>query len=163
LIANGKKLPLTSNVIVDQVAALDLVDQLRVAVPEEVRAAKRINAEGERIVERSQEEAERTIARAQEQAAFLIEERGLADAAHQESRRIIAAAEDDAEEVRRGADEYAASVLIGLEGDLVRTLQSIKKGVALLDERRASLLATEIEGEAFAADEEAGASQAVRS
>ena len=163
MIANGKKLPLTSNVIVDQVAALDLVDQLRVAVPEEVRAAKRINAEGERIVERSQEEAERTIARAQEQAAFLIEERGLADAAHQESRRIIAAAEDDAEEVRRGADEYAASVLIGLEGDLVRTLQSIKKGVALLDERRASLLATEIEGEAFAADEEAGASQAVRS
>jgi hypothetical protein len=121
------------------VAALDLIDQLRVAVPEEVRAAKRINAEGERIIEKSQEEAERTLARAQEQAAFLIEERGLTEAAQEEGRQIIAQAEDDADEVRRGADEYAASILIGLEGDLVRTLQSIKKGIALLDERRAAL------------------------
>lgn len=127
-------------------AALDLVDQLRVAVPEEVRAAKRINAEGERIIEKAQEEAERTIARAQEQAAFLIEERGLTEAAREESQRIIAAAEGEAEEIRRGADEYAASVLIGLEGDLVRTLQSIKKGVALLDERRAALRGGEAEG-----------------
>jgi len=139
LLANGKKLPLTSNVIVDQVAALDLIDQLRVAVPEEVRAAKRINAEGERIIEKAQEEAEGILARAQEQAAFLIEERGLTEAAQEEGRRIVAQAEDDADEVRRGADEYAASILIGLEGDLVRTLQSIKKGIALLDERRAAL------------------------
>jgi len=28
---------------------------------------------------------------------------------------------------------------VGLEGDVVRTLQSIKKGIALLDERRAAL------------------------
>jgi hypothetical protein len=31
------------------------------------------------------------------------------------------------------------SVLVGLEGDVVKTLQSIKKGIALLDERRATL------------------------
>jgi len=125
--------------VVDQVAALDLIDQLRVAVPEEVRAAKRINSEGERIIEKAQEEAERIIARAQEQAAFLIDERGLTQAAEEESRRIIRQAENEGEDVRRGADEYAAAVLIGLEGDVVKTLQSIKKGIALLDERRASL------------------------
>ena len=139
LIANGKKLPLTNNVVIDQVGALDLIDQLRVAVPEEVRAAKRINSEGERIIEKAQEEAERVIARAQEQATFLIEERGLTLSAQEESRRIIEQSEDEASEVRRGADEYAASVLIGLEGDVVRTLQSIKKGIQLLDERRATL------------------------
>jgi hypothetical protein len=167
LLANGKKLPLTSNVVVDQVAALDLIDQLRVAVPEEVRAAKRINAEGERILEKAQEEAERILARAQEQAAFLIEERGLTEAAQEEGRRIVALAEDDADEVRRGADEYAASILIGLEGDLVRTLQSIKKGIALLDERRAALHGAEggpeetYEGEFE--DEEEGAPLPARS
>jgi F0F1-type ATP synthase membrane subunit b/b' len=121
------------------VAALDLIDQLRVAVPEEVRAAKRINSEGERIIEKAQEEAERIVASAQEQAAFLIEERGLTAAAEDASGRIIGQAQDEAAEVRRGAVEYAASVLIGLEGEVVRTLQSIKKGIALLDERRASL------------------------
>jgi hypothetical protein len=129
------------------VAALDLIDQLRVAVPEEVRAAKRINSEGERIIEKAQEEAERVIARAQEQAAFLIEERGLLLAAQEESRRIVEAAEADAAEVRRGADEYAASVLIGLEGEVVRTLQSIKKGIQLLDERRAALRSSADEDE----------------
>jgi vacuolar-type H+-ATPase subunit E/Vma4 len=114
-------------------------------VPEEVRAAKRINSEGERIIDKAQEEAERIVARAQEQAAFLIDERGLTQAADEESGRIVARAEADAEEVRRGADEYAVSVLVGLEGDVVRTLQSIKKGIALLDERRAELRAPGME------------------
>lgn len=132
-------MPLTTNVVVDQNAALGLIDELRVAVPEEVRAAKRINAEGERIIEKAQEEAERIVARAQEQAAFLIDERGLTQQADAESRRIIAEAQADAEEVRRGADEYAVSVLVGLEGDVVKTLQSIKKGIDLLDSRRTEL------------------------
>jgi hypothetical protein len=137
VIANGKKLPLTTNVVVDQNAALGLIDELRVAVPEEVRAAKRINAEGERIIEKAQEEAERIVGRAQEQAAFLIDERGLTQSADVLSREVIAEAHRDADEIRRGADEYAVSVLVGLEGDVVKTLQSIKKGIALLDERRA--------------------------
>ena len=126
--------------MVDQNAALGLIDELRVAVPEEVRAAKRINSEGERIIETAQEEAERIVARAQEQAAFLIDERGLTQQAEAESRRIIGEAESDAEDVRRGADEYAVSVLVGLEGDVVKTLQSIKKGIAMLDERRSEMI-----------------------
>jgi len=130
-------LPLTSNVVIDQAAALGLIDELRVAVPEEVRAAKRINSEGERIIEKAQEEAERIVARSQEQAAFLIDERGLTQQAELESRRIIGQAEVDADDVRRGADQYAVSVLVGLEGEVVKTLQSIKKGINLLDERRA--------------------------
>jgi hypothetical protein len=136
IIANGRRLPLTTNVVIDQAAALGLIDELRVAVPEEVRAAKRINSEGERIIEKAQEEAERIVARAQEQAAFLIDERGLTQQAEVESRRIVGEAQLDADDVRRGADEYAVMVLVGLEGEVVKTLQSIKKGIALLDERR---------------------------
>ncbi len=139
MVANGRKLPLTTNVVVDQTAALDLIDELRHAIPEEVQSARRISAEGERIIERAQREAEEIIARAQEQAAFLIEERELTRAAQEESARILEQADLDAEEVRRGADEYAASILIALEGEVVRTLQGIKRGIALLDERRAQL------------------------
>jgi regulator of protease activity HflC (stomatin/prohibitin superfamily) len=141
LIANGKKLPLTTNVVVDQNAALGLIDELRVAVPEEVRAAKRINSEGERIIEKAQEEAERIVGRAQEQAAFLIDERGLTQAADAESQRIIAEAHGDADRIRAGADEYAVGVLEGLEGDVQKTLQSIQKGLNLLDDRRAAMIA----------------------
>ena len=146
IIANGRRLPLTTNVVVDQAAALGLIDELRVAVPEEVRAAKRINSEGERIIEKAQEEAERIVAKAQEQAAFLIDERGLTQQAEAESRRIIGEAESDAEDVRRGADEYAVNVLVGLEGDVVKTLQSIKKGIDLLDSRRSDLRSGDEDG-----------------
>jgi cell division septum initiation protein DivIVA len=131
-------LPLTHNAIIDRDAALNLIDELRVAVPEEVRAAKRINQEGERIIEKAQEEAERIVARAQEQAAFLISERGLTEAAADESRRIIAIAEEDAGGVRRGADDYASGVLSGLEEEVTRTLRSIERGIAMLDDRRAA-------------------------
>jgi hypothetical protein len=175
LIANGKPLPLTRNAIFDRDAALNLIDELRVAVPEEVRAAKRINSEGERIIEKAQEEAERIVARAQEQAAFLIEERGLTEAADAESRRMLALADEEAAQVRRGADEYAAGVLEGLEADVTRTLHSIERGIAMLDERRAAATpASEpvpvmadvdegygVSGETFE-DEEEGASPAVR-
>jgi hypothetical protein len=67
----------------------------------------------------------------------------IADA---ESRRIIAEAHDDAERIRAGADEYAVSVLEGLEGDVTKTLQSIQKGIALLDQRRADLSGQPVAG-----------------
>ena len=126
---------MTNNVVVDQKVALDLVDQLRVAVPEEVRSAKRTNADADRILENAQEERDRIIARAQEQAAFLIEERELTRAAEERSQQIVAEGHRQADEIRRGADEYAASVLIKLEGECIKALQSIKRGIALLDER----------------------------
>jgi hypothetical protein len=138
LIANGKNLPMTHNAIIDREAALNLIDELRAAVPEEVRAAKRINQEGERIIEKAQEEAERTVARAQEQAAYLIDERGLTEAAEEESQRIIAQAHDDGDMVRRGADEYAAGVLAAIEAEVTRSLRGIERGIAMLDERRAA-------------------------
>ncbi|HVM30161.1 MAG TPA: hypothetical protein VM305_05250 [Candidatus Limnocylindrales bacterium] len=139
MIAGGRAMPLTNNVIIDRERAYDLLDQLRAAVPEEIRQAKRINEETERIVERAQEESERILARAQEQAAFLIEERELTRAAEERSREIIADGQREADEIRRGADEYAQSVLVHLEGECIKALQSIKRGLALLDERHGTV------------------------
>lgn len=135
LVEQGRRLPGTNNVMVDKVAATDLIEQLRVAVPEEVRQAKRINEESSRLVERAQDEAERVIARAQEQAAFLIEERELTRAAEQRSEEIIEEAKGEAAEIQQGADAYAANVLVKLEGEVVKALQSIRRGLSALDER----------------------------
>ncbi len=132
-------MPITGRVLVDKDSILDLVDQLRVAIPEEVSAAKRINAEGERIIEKAQDEATRITSRAQEQAAFLIGERGLAEAAEAEGRRIVEEAEDAAAEIRRGADGYAASILDALEQEIAKALSGIRKGIEVLDDRRADL------------------------
>ena len=135
MIANGKKLPLTNNVVLDQATVLELIDQLRVSVPEEVRQARRITEEATRVVERAKDEADTVIARAQEQAAQMLEERELVRAAQQRAGELIEQAQAEAREVRRGADEYAAGVLIRLEGECIKALTSIKRGIDMLDER----------------------------
>jgi hypothetical protein len=134
-VASGKKLPLTNNVVLDQATVLELIDQLRVAVPEEVRQAKRINEEAGRIADRARDEADAVVARAQEQAAQMLEERELTKMAQQRAAELIDAATREAIEVRRGADEYAAGVLIRLEGECIKALTSIKRGIDMLDER----------------------------
>ena len=138
-IATGTGVPRTRKVLVDRDAVLDLIDQLRVAVPEEVHAAKRINAEGERIIEKANAEAARIAARAQEQAAYLIGERGLTETAEAEGRRIVDGAQRVADDVRLGADEYAAEILEGLESEVRKALAGIEKGIGVLDMRRAEL------------------------
>jgi bifunctional DNA-binding transcriptional regulator/antitoxin component of YhaV-PrlF toxin-antitoxin module len=135
LVAAGKKLPLTNNVVLDQAAVLELIDQLRVAVPDEVRQAKRITEEASRITERARDEGDAIIARAQEQAAQMLEERELVRMSQQRAGEILDGANHEAAEVRRGADEYAAGVLIRLEGECIKALTSIKRGIDMLDER----------------------------
>jgi len=135
LVAAAKKVPLTNNVVLDQAAVLELVDQLRVSVPDEVRQAKRITEEAGRLTERAHEEADQIAARAQEQAAQMLEERELVKLAQQRAAEIIDQASRESAEVRRGADEYAAGVLIRLEGECIKALTSIKRGIDMLDER----------------------------
>ncbi len=139
LVATGTGVPATRKVLVDKDAVLELIDQLRVAVPEEIHAAKRINAEGERILEKANEEAGRIAARAQEQATYLIGERGLTEVAQAEGRRIIADANNVADGVRLGADAYAAEILQSLEAEVRKALAGIEKGIDVLDVRQAEL------------------------
>ena len=156
LIATGTGVPTTRKVLVDKDAVLELVDQLRVAVPEEVHAAKRINAEGERIIEKAQEEASRVTARAQEQATFLIGERGLTEAAEAEGRRIVADADQAADGVRLGADAYAAQILETLESEVRKALAGIEKGIDVLVARQAELQPDETAAPAEATDADLG-------
>ena len=139
LVATGTGVPATRKVLVDKDAVLELIDQLRVAVPEEIHAAKRINAESERIIEQANDEAGRIIARSQEQATYLIGERGLTEVAQAEGRRIMAEAGDAADGVRLGADAYAAQVLESLEAEVRKALAGIEKGIDVLEARQAEL------------------------
>lgn len=138
-IATGTGVPRTRKILVDKDAVLDLIDQLRVAVPEEIHAAKRINAEGERIIEKANEEAARIAARAQEQATYLIGEKGLTEAAQAEGRQIISDAMAAADDTRAGADEYAAQILSTLEAEVRKALAGIEKGMDVLEARQAEL------------------------
>ena len=123
--------------MVDQAYALDLIDQLRMTIPEEIKTAKRVNSEVDRLLEQAREEAEKILARAQEQATYLIEERELTRQAEEMGLEIVRQARAESDGIRRGADDYAADALGRLEVEVMRTLKSIRLGLDLLDERRA--------------------------
>lgn len=136
LVVNARKLPMTNNVVLDQAALLDLIDQLRVAIPEEVKQARRINQESDRVLGRAREEAEQIIAAAQEQAALLLQDQVILREAEGRAEDIERRAQSKADETMRGADQYATDVLLRLQGDLEKTLSVIAKSLEVLEERQ---------------------------
>jgi hypothetical protein len=139
LVVNGKKVPMTGQIMLEQAAVLDLIDQLRVAIPEEVKQARRINQESDRVLTKAREEAEQIIGAGQEQAALLLQDQSIIREAESRSQDVLDRAQVKAEETMHGADQYAADVLVRLESDLVKTLSVIKKSLEVLEERRAEL------------------------
>ena len=136
LVVNARKVPMTSQVILEQAAILDLIDQMRVAIPEEVKSARRIVQESERVVQKAREEGEQIIGAAQEQAAILLQDQSILRDAELRAGDMEKQAQSKADETMRGADQYAADVLIRLESDLVKTLSIVKKSLEVLEERR---------------------------
>ena len=61
LIMEGRVIPLSTRVAVDKEPLLDIVDQMRLSVPAEVKKAKRIQQERERIIAQANEEAGRIV------------------------------------------------------------------------------------------------------
>jgi cell division septum initiation protein DivIVA len=135
LVVNARKVPMTSQIILEQATILDLVDQLRIAIPEEVRAARRINQESDRVLGKAREEAEQIIGAAQEQAALLLQDQSILRDAEMKAQELIDRAQAKSDETMRGADQYAADVLVRLESDLVKTLSIIKKSLEVIEER----------------------------
>jgi len=163
-VANGRRVPLGRSVMIDQGAALDIIDQLRVTIPEEIKSARRVTNEAERLLEQAREEAEKILARAQEQATYLIEERELTRQAEELSHEIVRQAQLEGAGIRRGADDYASEVLENLENEVTRTLRTIRRGLDLLAERRQETPEPEPEPEAVEAEpyEEPADEQSVR-
>jgi vacuolar-type H+-ATPase subunit H len=135
LVVNARKVPMTSQIILEQATVLDLIDQLRVAIPEEVRTARRTNQETDRVLGRARDEAEQIIGAAQEQAALLLQDQSILREAESKSQELLDRAQSKSEETMSGADQYAADVLVRLESDLVKTLSIVKKSLEVLEER----------------------------
>lgn len=133
LVSGGARVPLTSRAIVDEQDFIDLLDQIRSSIPEEVRQAKRVSQEREKVILQAQAEADKIINTAREQATALLEENDLVRQAHEQANAYVQDALERAEDVRRGADEYALAALDELEQHLTRLLATIRKGKATLE------------------------------
>jgi cell division septum initiation protein DivIVA len=122
--------------IVDAQRSWDLIDQMRISVPEEVKQAQRVNQERDRIIAQAKEEAGRIIELARQDAGKLTEEHEIARQAQELATTIEARARRDADRVQLEADEYVMEVLAELDADLARTLTVVRNGIEKLRRER---------------------------
>jgi hypothetical protein len=158
LVASAQKMPIGNRAIIDRRRLLDLVDQMRVAIPQEVREAEALVAQRETLQREAEEEARIILARAEEHAARLIDEHEVTEGARRRADELAAQAElriedriADAnrdvqariDESRRlalqqmeTADDYAKELLRRLERQLSAFVSSVQSGIHQLEEPR---------------------------
>jgi hypothetical protein len=113
--------PFSGRLLVDEERVLDIIDRMRVAVPEELKQARKVIQEQDRL-----------LAEAQARVQQALEEKGLLAAVEEQRQRLIDQAERDAAQVRAGADEYARQVLEELDARLEKLVLSVRNGLSAL-------------------------------
>lgn len=143
LLTDSRRLPLTSGSLVNKEECLVIIDQLRVAIPQQFAEARRIQGEREQIIARAEQEAQMIVERAREEAEQILDEHGLIQEMDNRSALLADETRRKAEETMRGADEYAIKVLGELEDQLIALQTTIRNGLEILqqDGRTARLAA----------------------
>jgi cell division septum initiation protein DivIVA len=141
LLGESWRIPLSTFVVANEDELHDVIDQMRTAVPKEIRLAERIHQERERIIAQAKEEAERVVQLAEVDAAKLAEDHEIITAANQRAQTIIERAQREVETLKVDADNYARGVLESLGEQLslldsqVTTLQTIvRNGLVTLSQ-----------------------------
>src|SRR5215217_9081833 len=107
LVSMGKRVPLSSRVMVEEEEFLALVDQLRVAVPNEIKQAQRVIKERERIIGESQEEAAKILETARKRAEYFVSEQGILNEARQQSEELLRQVEERRNRSKSEIDDFA--------------------------------------------------------
>jgi cell division septum initiation protein DivIVA len=137
LFNSGFHIPLTNETVVNEERFLELIDQLRIAIPDEVKKAQQVVGQKERYLAQAQEEAQRTVNIAREKVESLVQRDSITSAAESRAEQIVAQARDDAVTIRSEADDYVLESLSRLEAEMGRLLQQVRNGIAKLNEEKA--------------------------
>jgi len=140
LFNESTSLPLTKKVAIDEEKLLDLIDQMRLAIPNEIKKAQSINNQKERIIAQSKEEANRIKSLAKEQSEKLISKDAIVQEAKIIAEEIKKRAREDTEMIKKEADQYAIDSLDYLEIELSKILTQVRNGmISLKDDQTANV------------------------
>jgi cell division septum initiation protein DivIVA len=138
LFNQSRPLPFTHNVIVDEDRMLDIIDQMRISIPEEVKKAQQVFTQRDRVLAQAQEEAGRKLVLAQEKADQLVDKDLLVQDAQKRANQIVEQARIEADNIRIGADQYAMDKLAELERAVQAIMNQTRNGIRVLEEKTSS-------------------------
>ena len=132
LFNESKPIWFTHSVVVDEDRMLDLIDQMRVTIPDEIKKSQQLLAQRDRIIAQATEEANRTIALAREKAEKLVENDPITHAAQIKAEQIIAQARLDCDQTKAETDQYILNSLRAMEMEMDKLSNQVKNGILAL-------------------------------
>ncbi|HLA07697.1 MAG TPA: hypothetical protein VJ022_09660 [Anaerolineales bacterium] len=136
LFNESKNIPLTRNVMVDEDRMLDIIDQMRIAIPEEVKKAQQLLGQRDRVLAQAQEEANRTLELARQKADQLVMKDVITQEGQRRAEQILAQARTDAENTRTDADDYVMRSLTQLQAELERISNQVANGIRVVQDEQ---------------------------
>ena len=179
LISAASRIPLTDKIIVEESDLAEILDDLKEAIPREVKSAAKLLEEQKAIVNKAHEdadnivlqaktEADRILEIAKSEAERLVRQEEVVQQAQAFADDVKSVAERNAQEVKEEADAYAERVkmdvlqyaddmLAYLSGNLQSALQGLNDNRGSVNEERRKLTApqqSEYFGDELPEDEE---------
>jgi len=134
LIDEGRHVWFSKFTLIDEERALEIIDQMRISVPEQIEKASRLINQRDRLLAQANEEAARVVSLARQRNEELTNRDAIVQTAQNRANNIIEQARQEAENIRAEADQYVMDVLKELESQLIRNLTVARNGMAKISE-----------------------------
>lgn len=129
LIDEGRHMPFSKYTMIDEERALEIIDQMRISIPEEIEKAARILAQRDRVLAQANEEAARILQAARQKGEDMLDQEVNVQAAQNRAANVIEQARQQAAQITADADNYVVQVLSRLEQQLLRNLNTVRNGI----------------------------------
>ena len=130
ILESGRTLPFSNKEIVNKEDLLDIIKEIRLKLPDELKKAKWVKEERERIMLEAQKEADDIMKEAENRIISMIDEHEITRKAYEQKAEIIETANEMSREISKGTCDYPDGILekieIALE-DAIKTIQNNRK------------------------------------
>ena len=126
IIEKGKNVPFTNKGVIDKDDILDLIKEIRLKLPDELKQAKWVKEERQRILVEAQKEADGIVKEAENRIISMIDEHEITRKAYEQKKEIIETANEMSREISKGTKEYADNMLQNIETSLIQALETIQ-------------------------------------
>ncbi len=130
ILENSRAIPFSSKGIVDKEELLDIIKEIRIKLPDELKQAKWVKEERGRILVEAQKEADDIVKEAENRIISMIDEHEITRKAYEQKAQIIETANEMSREITKGTKDYADNILEKLEvslQDALKTVQNNRK------------------------------------
>lgn len=126
-IEKGGTVPLTGKCLLDKDELLDFIQEIRLKLPEDLKQAKWVKEERQRIITEAQKEANNLLKSAEDKIISMINEHEITKKSYEQAREIDAAAQKRAKEIKMGTVQYVEDLLFDAEKVMEETMTALRE------------------------------------